>query len=188
MDDGHPDMLIAGSGDGPPGIADCLEMQIAMSLKPFRARGRLGVVHSVDAISLPAANSLLKIAEEPPEGGHLLFLADEDNVISTIRSRCWTVSFKPEETPGDTPPPGTPAGWAAWIERTGKLSIDEIASEADSWAGWLCGRGGFRLAASVRNLLYVSKKRRLPVSMVQDALEAILGEGVPIGQILGDLR
>jgi DNA polymerase-3 subunit delta' len=188
MDDGHPDMLVAGSGDGPPGIADCLEMQAAMSLKPFFAHGRLGVVHSVDAISLPAANSLLKIAEEPPEGGHLLFLAEEDNVISTIRSRSWTVSFKPEETASDSPPPGNPAEWAAWIERTRKLSADEIASEADSWARWLCGRDEFRLAASVRNLLYVSKKRRLPVSMVQDALEAILREGVPIGQILGDLR
>jgi DNA polymerase-3 subunit delta' len=188
MDDGHPDMLVAGSGDGPPGIADCVEMQAAMSLRPFCARGRLGVVHSVDAISLPAANSLLKIAEEPPEGGRLLFLAEEDNVISTIRSRCWTVSFKPKETAGDSAPPAAPAEWAGWIERTRKLSADEIAFEADGWAGWLCGRGEFGLAASVRSLLYVSKRRRLSVSMVQDALVAILREGVPIGQILGDLR
>jgi DNA polymerase-3 subunit delta' len=188
MDDGHPDMVVAGSSDGPPGIADCLEMQTAMSLRPFCARGRLGVVHSVDAISLPAANSLLKIAEEPPEGGHLLFLAEEDHVISTIRSRSWTVSFKPEETAGDSPPPATTAEWAAWIERTRKLSADEIAPEADGWAGWLCGRGEFGLAASVRNMLYISNMRHLPVSMVQDALEAILREGVPIEQILGDLR
>ncbi|MDR1580846.1 MAG: hypothetical protein LBS35_10860 [Synergistaceae bacterium] len=188
MEDGHPDMLVAGSGDSPPGIADCVEMQAAMSLRPFCARGRLGVVHSVDAISLPAANSLLKIAEEPPEGGHLLFFAEEDNVISTIRSRSWMVSFKPKEMSADSPPPSTPAEWAAWIERTRKLSADDIVPEADGWAGWLCGRGEFRLAASVRNMLYISNMRHLPVSMVQDALEAILREGVPIGQILGDLR
>jgi DNA polymerase-3 subunit delta' len=159
-----------------------------MSLKPFAAEGRLGVIPFADTMSLPAANSLLKIAEEPPEGGHLLFMAEEDNLIPTIRSRVWTVNFRTSETADKTAPPKKPAEWAAWIEKTRKRSLDELAPEAGAWARYLGDLGEWRASASIRNVIYISQKRHMPVSMVQDALMAILREGVPIGQIFGDLR
>jgi DNA polymerase-3 subunit delta' len=159
-----------------------------MSLRPFSAKGRLGVIPFADTISLPAANSLLKIAEEPPEGGHLLFIAEEDNLIPTIRSRVWTVNFRFSETESESVPPEKPAEWAAWIEKTRKQSLDELAPEAAAWARHLGDLGEWRAAASVRNVIYISQKRHMPVSMVQDALMAILREGVPVGQIFGDLR
>lgn len=186
--EGHPDMLIAGDGSSPPGVADCIALQAVMSLKPFAAKGRLGVIPYADTISLPAANSLLKIAEEPPEGGHLLFIAEEDNLIPTIRSRVWTVNFRANESADETAPPGKPSEWAAWIEKTKKLSFDELARETGAWARYLGGLGEWRASASIRNVIYISQKRHMPVSMVQDALIAILKEGVPIGQIFGDLR
>jgi DNA polymerase-3 subunit delta' len=181
-------MLIAGDGSSPPGVADCIALQAVMSLKPFAAKGRLGVIPYADMLSLPAANSLLKIAEEPPEGGHLLFEAEEDNLIPTIRSRVWTVNFRADEIPSGISPPRNPAEWAAWFEKTKKQSLDEIARETDAWAVYLGNLGNWRASASVRNVTYISRKRHMPVSMVQDALMAILGEGVPIGQIFGDLR
>jgi len=187
MEDGHPDMVIAGDGSGPPGIADCIEMQAVMSLRPFAAKGKLGVIPFADSLSLPAANSLLKIAEEPPEGGHLLFLAEEDNLIPTIRSRAWTLRFHPEFASEPVPPPSSPSEWISWIERTKKLSQAEIASEAHAWSRWLCKAGDWRTASSVRSAIYISQKRHLTVSMVQDAMLAILREGVPIGQIFGDI-
>jgi DNA polymerase-3 subunit delta' len=186
--EGHPDMLIAGDGSRPPGVAECVALQSVMSLRPFSAKGRLGVIPFADTISLPAANSLLKIAEEPPEGGHLLFIAEEDNLIPTIRSRVWTVNFTSGETANEAVPPQKPAEWAAWIEKTRKQSLDELAPEAGAWAGYLGGLGEWRASASIRNVIYISQKRHMPVSMVQDALMAILREGVPIGQIFGDLR
>jgi DNA polymerase-3 subunit delta' len=186
--EGHPDMLIAGDGSGAPGVADCIALQSAMSLRPFSARGRLGVIPFADALSLPAANSLLKTAEEPPEGGRLLFIAEENNLIPTIRSRVWTVNFRSSETGDESAPPRKPAEWAAWIEKTGKRSLDELATEAGAWARYLGGSGEWRASASVRNAIYISQKRHMPVSMVQDALMAILREGVPIEQIFGDLR
>jgi DNA polymerase-3 subunit delta' len=186
--EGHPDMLIAGDGSGPPGVADCIALQSLMSLRPFSAKGRLGVIPYADTISLPAANSLLKTAEEPPEGGRLLFIAEEDNLIPTIRSRVWTVNFVGGDIAYESAPPKTPAEWAAWIEKTRKQSIDELAPEAGAWAGYLGGLGEWRASASIRNVIYISQKRHMPVSMVQDALMAILREGVPIGQIFGDLR
>jgi len=194
-DDGHPDMIVAGDGSGPPGVAECIAMQSEMSLKPFSAPGRLAVVPFADALSLPAANSLLKIAEEPPEGGRLLFLAEEDNLIPTIRSRSWTVSFSLSEAYEASPPPDAPADWAKWIEKRSERlkkrdprALDELCAEADAWSRWLADRGEWRVSAELRNALYISKKRHMPVSMVQDAILAILREGVPIGQIFGDLR
>ena len=35
--EGHPDMIVAGDGSSPPGVADCIAMQSAMSLRPFSA-------------------------------------------------------------------------------------------------------------------------------------------------------
>ena len=188
MEDGHPDMVTAGDGSGAPGVADCIEMQAVMSLRPFVAKGRLGVIVSADSLSLPAANSLLKIAEEPPAGGHLLFLAEEDNLLPTIRSRAWTVRFTGAPPSEPSPPPDSPAEWISWIGRTKKSSLGDLASDADSWSRWLGESGDWRAASEVRNAIYISKKRHMPVSMVQDAMLAILKEGVPIGQIFGDIR
>ncbi|MCL2684340.1 MAG: hypothetical protein FWE55_03765, partial [Synergistaceae bacterium] len=80
-----------------------------------------------------------------------------------------------------------PSEWVSWIERTKKMSQSEIAGEADAWSRWFCESGDWRAASSVRNAIYISQKRHLPVSMVQDAMVAILREGVPIGQIFGDI-
>jgi DNA polymerase-3 subunit delta' len=187
-EDGHPDMVTAGDGAGPPGVADCLEAQAIMGLRPFVAKGRLCVIPFADALSLPAANSLLKTAEEPPAGGCLLFLAEEDNLIPTIKSRAWTVRFRGAPRDEASPPPGSPPEWVAWIERTRKASLDDLAAETDAWARHLARAGAWREAASLRNAIYISKKRHIPVSMVQDAMFAILREGVPIGQIFGDIR
>ena len=186
-DNEHPDMVVAGDGSGPPGIADCIEMRAIMSLKPFAAKGKLGVISSADLLSLPAANSLLKIAEEPPEGGRLLLLAEEDNLIPTIKSRVWTLRFRKATTIEPVRPPSAPSEWISWIERTKKLTHAEIASEIDAWSRWLGESGEWRTASSVRGAVYIAQKRNLSVSMVQDAMLAILREGAPIGQIFGDI-
>jgi DNA polymerase-3 subunit delta' len=159
-----------------------------MNLKPFASEGRLAVIPAAERLSLPAANSLLKLAEEPPEEGRLLFLAEEDNLIPTIRSRVWTVYFSYPSMTEETPPPDDPSQWAEWIDKTRKKSLDELVPEIDAWSRKLCGAGEWDKAASVRNAIYISKKRHLPVSMVQDALAAILREGVTIGQIFSDIR
>ncbi|MDR1966542.1 MAG: hypothetical protein LBQ36_07510 [Synergistaceae bacterium] len=184
----HPDLVIAGDGASPPGVADCIALQASMNLKPFVARRRLAVIPFAEAISLPAANSLLKLAEEPPEGALLLFVAASDNLIPTIRSRAWAISLPAPDAPDAAPPPASPSEWAGWMGSAKKKSIDEISAEADAWSRHLASEGEWRMAASVRNAVYLSKKRHMPVSMVQDALFAILREGVPIGQIFGDLR
>jgi DNA polymerase-3 subunit delta' len=188
-EDGHPDMVIAGDEVSAPGVSDCLALQSKMYLKPVAAPGRLGVVPSAEGLSPPASNSLLKLAEEPPEGSRLLFLASEDNLMPTIRSRVWMFRFTPEPDPRPaSPPPETPLEWAEWLGRTKKFSLDELAAETGAWIKFLSARGDWRMAASLTNVMYLSKKRYMPVSMVQDALIALLREGVRSEQIFGNLR
>ena len=186
-DDGHPDMVVAGDGFAPPGITDCIEMRTIMSLKPFVAKGKLGVIPSAHSLSMPAANSLLKIAEEPPDRGRLLLLAEEDNLIPTIKSRAWTLHFRTNMAGEPVKPPSAPSEWISWIERTKKLTQADIASEIHAWSRWLGESGDWRTASMLRGAIYFLQKRHMPVSMVQDAMLAILREGVSIGQIFGDV-
>ncbi|MDR1471762.1 MAG: hypothetical protein LBS75_04490 [Synergistaceae bacterium] len=186
--EGHPDLVMARGDWSAPGVSDCLVLQAEMHLKPVTARGRLGVIPSAEGLSPPAANSLLKLAEEPPAGSRLLFLAVEDNLIPTIRSRVWMVRFAQAFEAAASPPPRTSLEWAEWLEGTRKKSLDELASEAESWAKFLSERGEWNAAADLANVMYLSKKRHMPVSMVQDALTVILREGVRSEQIFSDLR
>ncbi|MDR3354517.1 MAG: hypothetical protein LBO21_05720 [Synergistaceae bacterium] len=186
----HPDMLILGRPGEPAGIDECMAFQSALYLKPIIARVRLGVIHSAENMSLPAANSLLKLTEEPPAGGRLLFIVERDSLIPTIRSRVWMINFTvPLQSLGEAgPPPLDPSGWAGWLERTRKLSLDELAASTDSWIMSLCGEEKWETAASIQNIMYLARLRHIPVSMVQDALYALLWEGIRFEHIFGDLR
>ncbi|MDR3255024.1 MAG: hypothetical protein LBT31_05615 [Synergistaceae bacterium] len=189
--DGHPDMIIAGKWGESPGISDVLDLQVQLYLKPVVAQGRLGVVPSAEGLSLPASNSLLKITEEPPASGRILFIAERDEFIPTIRSRVWIFRFSGSGTDALVLPsnhPRTPAEWATWLESTKKFTIEELAIEVEGWVLNLCEREEWRASAALRNVMFLARKRHIPVSMAQDAVFAILREGVDGGQIFGDLR
>lgn len=189
-EDGHPDLFVVGTWGDPPGVADCIALHGQLSLRPVVAGGRLGVVCCADSLSLPAANSLLKVTEEPPEGGHILYLSERDNMIPTIRSRVWTVhfSFSDETEPSAEPPPGKPSEWAGWFEASRKKTLEMLVLDVERWIRWYSDKEDWRTGASLKNLLEVAQKRHLPVSMVQDALYVLLWEGIYCEQIFGDLR
>ncbi|RJS95097.1 DNA polymerase III subunit delta' [Salinisphaera sp. Q1T1-3] len=51
--------------------------------------GRVGWIDPADALTVSAANSLLKTLEEPPAGCHILLITDRlSSLLPTIRSRC----------------------------------------------------------------------------------------------------
>ena len=186
----HPDMVLAGSWEKAPGIEECLEFQAALSLKPFASLGRLGVVASADTMSLPAANSLLKIVEEPPEGARLLFIAKSEEIVPTLRSRMWILRTEglDDREVASLPPPRSAAEWASWLERTKKSSLAELRIETRGWVQWFTEGREWRTAASLENLLNLAADRHIPVSMAQDAVYAFLKEGVAIEQIFGNVR
>ncbi len=63
---------------------------------------RVVLVDGADTMNSHAANSLLKILEEPPKNTVLLLASDNPaRLLPTIRSRCRTLTLKPLQEAGD---------------------------------------------------------------------------------------
>ena len=100
----HADVRIVrvGSGqeDGPTrtviGISDVKEVLRQVYLSPYEGRHIVIIFDGAESMSEEAANSLLKTLEEPPEHVTILLLAaNEEALLSTIRSRCQRLELRP---------------------------------------------------------------------------------------------
>ena len=77
------------------GIEQIRELRRQAMLKPLEGR-RLVIIAEADRMTIPAANSLLKLLEEPPETMHLVLTASKvDSMLPTILSRCQVIRFGP---------------------------------------------------------------------------------------------
>lgn len=94
----HPDLLVIEKEEnkslvGKEQISKVLEPWL--SLKPYRALHRVAIIRDAHLMSQEAANALLKTLEEPPEYAVIILVADDNNLLETILSRCQTVRFFP---------------------------------------------------------------------------------------------
>lgn len=94
----HPDMVIIKKEDGKNiiSIEQIREMQKRMLKKSFFPIYKITLIEGADNMNIEAANSLLKILEEPPT--KTIFILTTDNIQSlpdTIKSRCQIVNFNP---------------------------------------------------------------------------------------------
>jgi len=65
-------------------------------LRPMTGRRRVFIIDDAKHMSPEAANSLLKVLEEPPSFTHVVLLTDSpDQLLPTIRSRCRMLAFSP---------------------------------------------------------------------------------------------
>ena len=65
-------------------------------LRPMSSRARVFIVLGADAMSEDAANSTLKVLEEPPSSATIILVTEKPHlVLPTIRSRCRTLEFSP---------------------------------------------------------------------------------------------
>ena len=72
------------------------EMKQIVYLKPMSGRKRIFIVNHIECMNQEAANSLLKVLEEPPEFTHLILLTENPYlVLPTIKSRCQKLIFTP---------------------------------------------------------------------------------------------
>lgn len=75
------------------------------------------VIDPASAMNVAAANSLLKILEEPPATVYFLLITrNETDVLATVRSRCRLLKL----------PMPTAAQAAAWLERQGDASASDL--------------------------------------------------------------
>lgn len=184
----HPDLISAGKYMTPPSIDECRALPGALSLYPISADKRLAVIWAADKLSVEASNSLLKLAEEPPVHGFILFIAEEDKLIPTVKSRVWSIYIDvPEELVRAKPYPASASEWAAWLESSGKAGAEILFLEIESWIKDLTDRGDLNKAADLETLVRVMEQKRLSPAMIQDLAFVVLKEGVPCEQILGNI-
>jgi len=94
----HPDVRVI-EGEGASGgllIDQVRALQREAVLSPYEGRYRVYVLRRADLSSLEAANSLLKILEEPPQQVVLILTAVEAELLPpTVVSRCQRLDLRP---------------------------------------------------------------------------------------------
>ena len=198
----HPDLLVIGSIDKPAPIGNSETMNDAeyknsarwliedIALKPLEAQRRLGVVMCADRLLKPAANSLLKLAEEPPTHAYLLFLMEDGRMfLPTLRSRSrFSVIVSHDDKEAYAMPSSEPE-WLEWLTNTRKASdIDAIIQDLDSWSNFAAFNNDFGLAARLDRLRLTADRKNLSVPFLCDMIILTLkGDNRNIEHIFNDL-
>lgn len=77
-------------------IEQIREIRRKSSYKSFEGKGRVVIIVDCERMTTEAANSLLKILEEPPDKMYLIMTSDNASLLlPTIMSRCQVVKFDP---------------------------------------------------------------------------------------------
>lgn len=75
-------------------IEQMRSLKEAAYLKPMIGKRRVFIVNEAERMTLKAANSLLKVLEEPPLFSHIILITSNPYMIlSTIKSRCRSLNF-----------------------------------------------------------------------------------------------
>jgi DNA polymerase-3 subunit delta' len=106
----HPDVVLLQRGLYPPsalgtssresiaiGVEQIRRLVIArVGFSPHEGRAMVFIVRDAHELSVPAANALLKVLEEPPSRVHFVLLTSQPKrLLDTIRSRTLAVRFGP---------------------------------------------------------------------------------------------
>jgi len=141
-------------------IDDIRGLQHLANLPPYEGRSKVFIIDDAEFLSTEAANSLLKILEEPPPRVvWLLLAAEEERLLPTIISRCQRLELKPVPS-----------------EQVQEILINSYNVEADkaSLLARLChGRLGWALLALANDDILEQRSQRMAklVSLTNAGLE-----------------
>lgn len=186
----HPDLIIVGTLDKAPNIDLCRQLIADIALKPLESPRRLGVIMSSDKLLLPAANSLLKLAEEPPSHAVLLFLMEDGRLfLPTLRSRSRFSRIVIAEKVESKELPRNDSEWLKWLAEARKLDAQTIAEELEAWAAYELSGKNFPLAERLDKLRLIAEKKNLSAAMLCDLIILTLREDNKNNEyILDDFR
>ncbi|MEX0870077.1 MAG: AAA family ATPase [Candidatus Spechtbacterales bacterium] len=87
----HPDII---ETPVPLPIKEAVDLKKSLSTAPYSGNYNIVIINSAEKMHIDAANSLLKWIEEP-KGDVIFFLITEyaDNMLETVRSRCYEIKF-----------------------------------------------------------------------------------------------
>lgn len=157
----HPDAMRISPEEGKSRISvDQVRALVAnIGLKSHAGGGKAAVIEPANAMTLNAANSLLKTLEEPPGDALIILVADTlSGMPATILSRCATLRVS-------LPPPATAL---AWLE-----ALDDEADWPEALA--LAGGAPLRAVACVRD-----GKAELPARFRDDLGAVVAGRLGPL--------
>lgn len=90
----HPDVHILRPLKTSVGIEQVIQLQEKIYRKHFEGKYRICLIEEADKLTLPAANALLKISEDPPNDTVIILsTANGEGIISTLQSRAQSVYF-----------------------------------------------------------------------------------------------
>lgn len=97
----HPDVVVLERPEGKESIAiqQVRELRETASLRAFQGRKKVYIVAGAEALTLQAADALLKILEEPQPQVLIILTAPESEALpATVVSRCRMLSLEAVET------------------------------------------------------------------------------------------
>ena len=191
----HPDLLVIGSPSKAPYIDvntnekdynnTCRGLIDNIALKPLEATRRLGVIQCADKLLLPAANSLLKLAEEPPGHAVLLFLMEDGRLfLPTLKSRSRFNTITIAEREESRRMPQTDSEWLSWLAETrkSKTGPDKAAGDLRAWSNYEAGAKNYVKAAKLEQLRILAEgaaeRKSLSLAMLCDVIILTLKEGL----------
>ena len=81
---------------GQIGVDEAHEIVKSLTLKSYEGGYKVMIIWMAEKMNIACANKLLKLIEEPPEKTLFILIAeDEEQIISTIKSRCQILRFPP---------------------------------------------------------------------------------------------
>jgi DNA polymerase-3 subunit delta' len=130
------------------GIDDIRGLQRIANLPPYEGKYKVFIIDDAECLSTEAANSLLKILEEPPQRVvWLLLAAEEEHLLPTIISRCQRLELKP--VPSEQ------------VQETLVNSYNIEVNRAKLLAQLCHGRFGWALSALANNDIFEQRSQRI---------------------------
>ena len=188
----HPDLLIIGTADKAPPIGEygkpnyeysCRWLIENIAMRPMESKRRLAVIECADKLNKSAGNSLLKLAEEPPEHAYLLFLMEDGRLfLPTLKSRSRFTAITSNEYAGAQRMPLDSREWTEWLTKARKSTNDNdtITPDLEAWGSYALETGNIELAEKTEKLRIISTRKNLSVPMLCDIIILALKEGIEI--------
>ena len=136
----HPDVLKIEPLKTSIGIEQILVWQERVYRKHYEANYKIFLIEQADSLTIPAANALLKVTEEPPERTLIILSADNaEGILPTLRSRAQNLFFATTDE-------------RTWLENLGTVDLAE-ASKAFQLSGQSPDLAAALLSSGVRNVI-----------------------------------
>ena len=92
----HPDVRVITPEEGSIKIEQIRDLKREAGYKLFEGKKKIWIIEQADKLTLEAANSLLKVLEEPPPDVVFILISEtQEKLLPTILSRCEIIRFFP---------------------------------------------------------------------------------------------